>query len=186
MDDILAARMAERLLADRRFSDLPAMTRPMNTVWTVLNNTLLVLRLPIYHLYLGKPAPKRAVREAAIQSALAMLATFADCVGTKQSIITSHGGHAHAISFQPRPFGINWTARHAIASADDAQLSHGPNVGIDDMLFLAVKVTCAIAGYQAGHMAPSTTTFLFGAAHPAVVVIVREMCGHQHRAQLEE
>ena len=186
MDDILIARMAEQLLANKRFSDLPAMTRPMNTVWTALNNTLLALRLPIYHVYLGKPAPKRAVREAAIQSALAMLATFANCVGTKQAIVTSHGGHAHAISFQPRPFGINWTARHAIASADDAQLSHGPKVGIDDMLFLAVKVTCAIACYQAGHMAPSTATFMFRAAHTIVVVIVREMGGHQHHAQLEE
>jgi hypothetical protein len=57
MDDILIARMAEELLANRRFSDLPATTRPMNTVWTALNNTLLALRLPIYHLYLGKPAP---------------------------------------------------------------------------------------------------------------------------------
>ena len=128
----------------------------MNTVWTALNNTLLALRLPIYHVYLGK------------------------------AIVTSHGGQAHAISFQPRPFGINWTARHAIASADDAQLSHGPKVGIDDMLFLAVKVTCVIAGYQAGHMAPSTATSMFRAAHPIVVVIVREMSGHQHRAQLEE
>jgi len=53
-------------------------------------------------------------------------------------------------------------------------------------LFLAVKVMCAIAGYQAGHMAPSTATFMFRAAQPIVVVTVRELCGYQHHAQLEE
>ena len=38
-----------------------------------------------------------------------------------------------------------------------------------------MKVSCAITAYQAGHMAPSTATFLFGAAHLPVVVMAREM-----------
>ena len=38
-----------------------------------------------------------------------------------------------------------------------------------------MKVSCAITAYQAGHMAPSTATFLFGAAHSPVVVMAREM-----------
>jgi hypothetical protein len=54
------------------------------------------------------------------------------------------------------------------------------------MLFLTAKLTCAIAGYLARCVEPSTTTWRRQATRPAAMVDVRELHGGQHHAQLVE
>ena len=187
MDEQLVRQMAEQLRAMPPIAELPARTRPMNTLWDALNQTLLELRLPLYHVYLTKPAPKPGTREAALQCGFAYLGAFAYCTGTNQAIITSLRGHPRSISFQPRTDEFNWTAEHAISGPDDSMLTRGPNVGIEDVLFLAAKVSCAFGGYQAGHAPDYTATFTFGrpdlGVHKAgdVRLVVRELHGKKSR-----
>jgi hypothetical protein len=133
----------------------------MNTLWDALNQTLLALRLPLHHVYLGKSAPKPKDREAAIQCGLAFLGEFAALADTRQAIVSAAKGHPRSISFQPRPDGFNWTAEHAISGPDDSMLTRGAAVGNEDVLFLAAKVACAVGGYQAGQMPDLTATFSF-------------------------
>jgi len=186
MDEQLVKQMAEQLRALPLFAELPARTRPMNTLWDALNQTLLELRLPLYHVYLRKPAPKAGVRIAAIQCGLAYLGAFAHCTGTNQAIVTTAGGHPRSISFQPRTDEFNWTAEHAISAPDDSMLCrHATSVGIEDVLFLAAKVSYAVAGYQAGSAADYTATFTFDGRPGNVKVVVRERLGkNTHRAEI--
>lgn len=190
MDDQLVTRMADTLRTMKPFEELPARTRPMNTLWDALNQTLLDLRLPLYHVYLKKPAPKPGVRQAAVQCGLAYLGAFSHCTGTKQAIVTTRGGHPRSISFQPRTEEFNWTAEHAISCAEGRSMltRHANRVDVDDVLFLAAKVSYAVGGYQAGCAPNYTTTFSFEGSRPGNVrVVVRELNTRKsHRARITD
>jgi hypothetical protein len=191
MDDQLVERILDRLRLTTPFNELPARSRPISTLWIALYLTLLGLRMPLYHAYLKKPAPKPKDRQAAIQRGLAMLATFAFCTETNQAIVTAGDGHPRSICFQPRPFDINWTAEHALSIPDESVLVGRPLVEIEDFIFLAPKVACAVGAYQAGHMPHLTATFIFSGktlrqmASAEADVVVRELHGSgSHHAVL--
>jgi len=111
----LLEAFAEGLRLTVPFNDLPATTRPTDVIWITANSTNLALRLPLYHLKLGKPRPKSSTYNHAIQSGLAILASFAHAAGTRQAIVRIAGGERKAISFQKRPASANWTCVHAIS-----------------------------------------------------------------------
>jgi hypothetical protein len=153
MSDQLIAGIVEDLQNTLPFHDkLPVTNRPQNALWAALNRTLLELRLPLHHDRLRKPRPKPAVYDQAVQSGLAILASFARQAGTQRAITPLRNGIAQKVSFQPRPFDANWTATHALhppefcdpkqdpMTRDDPRL---PQVSIADMLHLARKVAVA-------------------------------------------
>ena len=135
MPDTLIAAVVEGLRQTVPFHRLPATSRPTEALWSAVNDTLLQLRLPLHHARLGKPRPKQKVYDAAIQSGLAVLGAFARQVGTSQAIVRIAGGAPEAISFQPRPFGANWTREHGItpvalqSSWSDPLLERDPGEG---------------------------------------------------------
>jgi hypothetical protein len=183
MDEALVERIVTQLSLTKPFAELPLMKRPMNTLWNALNRTLLALRMPLYHVYLGKPAPKPKDRTAAIQGGLAFLASFALCTDVGQAIISTRNGHLGSISFQPRPFEFNWTVEHLLSTADNIMHSSGTVVGVEDVLFLAAKVAFAVGDYpyQPSGLPDLTATITFGPGYANVVV--RELHGGQtHRA----
>ena len=112
----------------------------------------------------GALRPRPAAYETAIQSSLAILEAFAATVGTKQAVLSSQGGRFTSISFQPRPYGVNWTAEHALTLGETEMIFHkarGMHIEVADMLHLAAKVTLAITRCQAGRMVDAVTTFTF-------------------------
>jgi hypothetical protein len=192
----LSLPLQERLLGSRDRADAecaaphqalrqyPADTpNSQKTLWHAVNEANLAFRQPLYHEYLGKPAPKQKLRDAAVQNGLAILSAFAGAVGTKQVIVTSANGYVRSISFQPRPFDFCWTARFGMAPLE--QLT-GHDVGIDAMLFMAAKTTCAAAHYQWEHMPDATATLMFDHLGnlPTATLLVRETSSREHRAAL--
>jgi hypothetical protein len=152
----------------------PPATRPMETVWDALNACLLALRMPLYNQRLRKKPLSLKNHERATQQTLILLAAFAIAYGCKQAIVSSLDGSVRSVSFQPRPFTLNWTQEHAISPVhltrphinDDPR---PPNVSVEDMLFLAAKLVHAISGYNVGTMPDAVTTFSF---YPGVCVSV--------------
>ncbi len=155
------------------FQHLSGQARPTATIWTAHDASLLALRGPVYQKTLRKPALKPAAHDAAIQSGLAVLASFARAVGTRQALVRIDGDQCQAISFQPRPFDCNWTAAHAIAPTDlhhdakDPLLDGAPLTGIASVVstrrvvHLAGRVALAIA-HRTGDWDPSgQATFEF-------------------------
>jgi hypothetical protein len=188
----IPAEVAERMLTDLRASPLFALqtsvtNRPYPPLWSAMNGCLLDLRLPLYHKRLQKKPPKPAATNLAVQRSLTMLAAFAAACHMGQgyqAVVSSENGWVTSISFQPRPYGMNWTAKHAI-DPPEAVLRAGPRsdleVSIEDVLHLAAKVVHAVAGYQAGALPDLTATYRFGRMRlmsldevPSVNLIVRE------------
>ncbi|HTR91202.1 MAG TPA: hypothetical protein VMI73_05645 [Trebonia sp.] len=107
----------------------------------------------------------------ALQCGLALLTGLALAVGTRQVIVRCAAGRVVAISFQPRPFGGNWTAVHALASASlldpatdpfcagDRRL---PQVGTADLMLLAGKRVHVLLRHPWGRLPDGTATFRFG------------------------
>jgi hypothetical protein len=188
IDDEIAARMVALLQNTAPFwSKVTVTNRPMETLWWTLNDTDMQLRMPLYHRRLGKREPKPADRQTAIQSSLAILGAFAAVIGTRQAVLSSEGGHITSISFQPRPFGVNWTAEHAISCLDFDPLYpalRAMHVEVPDILHLARKVVHVIAGCQAGQMVDAVTTFAFQHTPLMVNVLIRETSGRLHQAEL--
>lgn len=176
MDDAMdTVAILDALQKTLPFRDMPPMRRPVDDLWAVLEETLLALRMPIYHIKLGKRAPKLKDRERAIQMALAMLAAFGHTMKTRQAVISCERGVARSISFQPRPGTFNWTYEHSLSCQRNFELrTYG--VRIDDFMFLTVKTICAVAHYQMGFMRDCTSTFHFGRTANDIwsSVIVRE------------
>jgi hypothetical protein len=177
-------RMLTTLQSSDCFPDAPAMTRSMQTVWNILDDCLHALRLPLYHQRLGKKPAKAADHQAAIQRSLALLGAFAAAIGTKQAIVSTENGTVRSISFQPRPYAMNWTAAYAI---DPVELTRSTprepySVEIEDMLHLAAKIAHAVSGHNIGQMPDGVTTFGFfdgvlGLQRASAEVIVRPLCG---------
>jgi hypothetical protein len=174
-------RINDFLRLTHPFTDLPVMNRPMNVTWQALNDTLMAMRLPLYHKALRKPMPAEKAYETATQLGLALLGAFAAAVGTKQAIVSSRGRWIDRISFQPRPDGMNWTAEHAIDPQNLVQRrppDPNQNVQIEDFLFMAAKTTYVIGRHQAGTIPDTTATFAFGEStqgYPWVEAVVREL-----------
>lgn len=153
IDPDTAAFLLHRLRTTRPFADMPVTNRPEQDLWRAFDGCLLQLRLPLYHSRLGKPAPKPKQRVDAIQAALALLAAFARTYDTHQAIITARDRWVRAISFQPRPEGLNWTAEyalHPVPNGDDRHPGEAARVSVEDLLHLAAKVACVIGGFQPG------------------------------------
>ena len=188
MNDDIAKRLVERLRLMPPFARLPVTNRPMEDLWQALDQTLHAMRLPLYFRRLGKSQPKEAAYEIAIQSSLAILEAFAAIVGTRQAVLSSKNGRFTTISFQPRPYGVNWTAEHALTLGNVDEMFHkvhnAMHIEVSDMLHLAAKVTLAIARCQAGWMVDAVTTFTFDQYAGTVSVLVREISGRECRADL--
>ena len=187
MNDDIAKRMVERLCLTPPFARLPVTNRPMENLWLAVDQALMALRLPLYFRRLGKSQPKPAAYEIAIQTSLAILEAFAATVGTRQAVLSSEGGRFTSISFQPRPYGVNWTAEHALTVGDVDETFHrvhAMHVEVSDMLHLAAKVTLAITRCKAGWMVDAITTFTFDQYAGTVSVLVREIGGREYCADL--
>jgi hypothetical protein len=102
-------------------------------------------------------------------------------------VLSSEGGRFTSISFQPRPYAVNWTAAHALAVGDVDKMFHkvhAMHVEVSDMLHLAAKVALAITRCQAGWMVDAVTTFTFDPYVGGVSALVRETSGREYRADL--
>ena len=173
----LVAAFVEGLRSTVPFRSLPATGRPTEELWSAHNSVLLQLRLPLYHQRLGKPRPKEKVYEEAIRSGLGALATFASLIGTCQATVRIERGSREAISFQPRPFGANWTLVHCIQPValqvdwTDPMLTYDDidgrqtltkAVSTRDIIHLAGKVALATAHLTEHTTFPSgTATYTF-------------------------
>jgi len=139
--------MARSLRQTPAFQNLPAINN-RQAVWDALNGTLLQLRMPLFHKYLGKPIPKDAAYDVAIRSGLTILQAFAATAATRQIIVRFTGGRTQAVSFQPRPSNANWTADHLLQPGplldpDQDPLTAGggmPQVRTSDMLFWPTRL----------------------------------------------
>jgi hypothetical protein len=171
--------MARGVRQTPAFQNLPAINS-RQAVWDALNGTLLQLRIPLFHKYLGKPTPKDAAYDVAIRSGLTVLQAFAATAATRQIIVRFTGDRAAAISFQPRPFHANWTAEHllqpgSLLDSDQDPLTAGggmPQVRTSDMLFLAHKVAWAHAfrTLKVDTVPDGTATFQFGQTNGGATV----------------
>jgi hypothetical protein len=103
---------------------------------------------------------------------LALLASFAHRAGTQHAIVRINEGTSLAVSFQPRPWGANWTAEHALqpdALVDDPYRDpltadgRRPLVTTADILHLSrlVAFTFVKADETSSHKANGTATFEF-------------------------
>ena len=187
MNDDIAKRMVDRLCLTKPFARLPVTNRPMEDLWQALDQTLHALRLPLYFRRLGKAQPKEAAYEIAVQSGLAIIEAFAATVGTRQAVLSSFNGRFTSVSFQPMPYGVNWTAQHALTPGETEMIFHkssGMHIEVADMLHLAPKVALAIVRCQAGQMVDAVTTFMFDWYAGTASVLVREMSGREYRADL--
>lgn len=190
IDPDTAAYMLHRLKATRPFADMLVTNRPEKDLWRAFDGCLLQLRLPLYHHRLGKTAPKPKLRDDALQACLALLAAFARAYGTAQAVVTARAQWVRAISFQPRPEGMNWTARYALDPLPGHPVrdpGEASRVTIADMLHLAAKASCVLAGYQAGAIAEDyTATFQFRRGETlGCAVVLREHSGRVVRAALQ-
>jgi hypothetical protein len=175
--------MVEILLASPRFALQPSVTnRPFFPLWTALNGCLLDLRMPLYNRRLGKRPAKPIAVDLAIQRGLTVMAAFVEALGLSdgQAIMSSTDGWIKSISFQPRPFGLNWTAQHAIDPPEAVLAAQSRNdyvVDVEDLLHLAAKLVYAICGYNAGVIPDLTATMGFSRADDRVgiTVVAREM-----------
>jgi hypothetical protein len=69
-DDPIAAAMLDTLRQTIAFQELATATgRPHEILWDAYTQTLLLMRLPLYHKRLRKPAPKPKVYDTAISPA---------------------------------------------------------------------------------------------------------------------
>ena len=162
--------MARSLRQTPAFQNLPAINN-RQAVWDALNGTLLQLRMPLFHKYLGKPTPKDAAYDVVIRSGLTVLQAFAATAGTRQIIVRFTDGRTQAVSFQPRPSNANWTADHllqpgSLLDPDQDPLTAGggmPQVRTSDMLFLAHKVAWvhATRALKVDAVPDGTATFQF-------------------------
>lgn len=138
---------------------------PGKMLWTILDETLLLLRLPLYHRRLRKPAPKRTVIEIACGQALWLLDGFAHVYRTQRAIVSTKDRWPAAISFQPAPHGaFGWTATHSLTPAAQTMESFPPErfqVSIADFMHLAAKVVHAIGGHMPGRCPDLTSTIAF-------------------------
>lgn len=169
----LIAAIVEGLQQTVPFHSLPATTRPINALWFAHTQSLLQLRLPLYHTRLRKPRPKQKVYDEALQAGLAVLASFAREVGTQRAIVRVAEGTLDAISFQPRPFAANWNRQPALSpgaladpTLDPLTLTgQMPIVSTGDMLHLAGKVALVMADVSAAaagvHRGSGTATIEF-------------------------
>jgi hypothetical protein len=164
------------------YRSLPVTNRPHDALWHAHNDALHMLRLPLHHQYLRKPRPKPAAFDAAIQAGLAILASFAWVIGTRQAIVRISDGQRQAISFQPRPFGTNWTAEHAISPVSlhsnvlDPLLAPSPpiearaqprlEVPTRDILHLAGKTALVLMNSTGGEHKTGHVTFVFDNSGP--------------------
>jgi hypothetical protein len=190
----LIAALLEGLRHTVPFHTLPATNRPAEQLWTAHNDTLLQLRMPLYHGRLAKPRPKQKVFDTAIQSGLAVLGSFALTTHIPQAVVRLERGSPTAISFQPRPFGgANWTPRHGISptrlqlSWTDPLLERNPDeapgqltmdVSTRDMLFMAGKVAVATANSAGPNWRPSgtaTLTFATTGTRPEARIVFRPL-----------
>ena len=187
MNDDIAQRMVMKLCLTLPFARLPVTNRPMEDLYNALDQALHALRLPLYWRRLGRAMPKPAAYETAVRTGLAILAAFANAVGTKQAVLSSYGGLMTSISFQPRPYGVNWTVDHALAQGDihtEFTNRHGIYVEVSDMLHLASKVAHATCRCQAGQMVDAVTKFTFDPHDGPASVLVREVSGREHHVNL--
>lgn len=173
MSNIFLEGFLEGLRMTAPFTDLSAKSRPKTMVWDAYDSTLLALRHPVHHAYLRKPALKPAAHDASIQAGLAVLAAFARGLNTRQALVRIEGDRCQTISFQPRPFGCNWTAAHAISPESlqgdwkDPLLEgiestpFGNVVSTRKVVHLAGKVALAIAHRTGNWDASGQLTFEF-------------------------
>lgn len=169
----LIKAMVDNLRRTKPFSSLPPMTRPLDELVFAHEYTLLALRLPLYHHRLRKARPKPKAYDVAIQQGLALLGAFAQEVGARQAIVRLEDGRPTAISFQPRPFGANWTRDHALSpealhdpTTDRLLLSDTlPRVSTGDMVHMAAKITLAVVDKHEADP-NGTATFQFSADSP--------------------
>jgi len=194
MPNSLVAAFVDGLRQTVPFHSLPVTNRPTEELFEAHNTCLLQLRLPLYYDRLRKPRPREKTFDAAIQSGLAILSSFAATVGTHQAIVRIERGAPEAISFQPRPFsGANWVRPHSISpvaiQADltdplleidpiDARSTLTMPVSTRDVLHLAGKVATVLA-LQAEHrtLPSGTATFIFtkDGATPTGRVVYRSL-----------
>jgi hypothetical protein len=177
MPNPLVAAFVEGLRDTVPFRSLPVTNRPLEELWQAHNDTLLKLRLPLHFSRLGKPQPKQKAYDAAIQTGLAELSSFASVVGTNQVIVRIERGAPKAISFQPRPFAVNWVRPHGISPVAlqtnwtdpllthddfDGRITHTTAVSTRDVVHLAGKVALALARQVEHGTHPSGhATFIF-------------------------
>lgn len=178
MDDIMAGRILHELQTTGYYP-LAATNRPMETLWWTLNSVHLQMRNPLYWTRLKKAKPKDIQYQTALQNGLALLAAGAAAFGTRQAVLSSKDGLVRSISFQPRPFGVNWTAIHALDPGLTVEIfgerPYGMFVEVSDILFLASKVMHLITQNQAGRIVDAVGTFLFFREPIGADVVVREV-----------
>lgn len=87
MTDELITGLVESLRRTLPFQSLAVTNRPHEALWRAHNETLLALRLPLYHARLGRARPKPKGYDTAIQAGLAILGAFAHVTGTRQAIV---------------------------------------------------------------------------------------------------
>jgi hypothetical protein len=178
-------RMLPILRASEHFQSLPATNRHHKYLWNALDRCLLGLRLPLYNQRLGKKPATPKARDAVIQQALTLLGAFATAVGTHRAILSSYQGRMQTISFQPRPYEIQWSAEYAIdpVALTRTTPSEPGMVTVEDMLFLAAKIVHAVSGHNMNAMPDATSTIEFLSftagdnPHSLVHVTVRETSG---------
>jgi hypothetical protein len=184
-----AERLTSILRTTRPYVDLPVTNRAMTDLWSAMDDCLLKLRMPLYYRRFRKRPPKPADYHTAIQAGLALVGAFATGMGTNQAIISSRRGWIDRISFQPRPHGMAWSAKHAISPQDLVHAAHttGPyEVSLEDFLHLSAKVVYAVAHHNAGEIPDATATYAFGRTEDAILVdlVVREHGGSTYRDSL--
>jgi hypothetical protein len=178
MDDIMAGRILHELQSTGYYP-LAATNRPMETLWWALNSVLLQMRNPLYWTKLKKAKPKDIQYQTALQNGLALLAAGAAALGTRQAVVSSKDGLVRRISFQPRPYGVNWTALYALDPGLTVEIfgerPKGMHVEVSDILFLASKTTHLVTRNQAGRIIDCVATYLFFRDPIGVDVVVREV-----------
>ena len=178
MPNNLVAALLEGMRQTTPFRTLPMTNRPTEELWSAHNAVLLQLQMPLHHERLRKPRPKDKAFDTAIQSGLAELCSFAAVAGTNQAVVRIEGGAPRAISFQSRPFGVNWTPARCITPAElrndfkdpllDTDAINGRStltmpVTVRDVVFLAGQVALALARQVEGLRANGVATFIFNA-----------------------
>jgi hypothetical protein len=171
MNDLVAGIVEGLELTKPFYGQLPAKTRPMTSLWAAHEKALHALRMPLYYSRLGKPKPKPAAYDQAVQSGLAIAASFARIAGSQRVIIPVRNGIASSISIQPRPWQqANWTAEHGLSSGlvepcDDPMTADDPNrlprVSTSDVMHLMRKVALAFVSAQDICSFPGTVTIEF-------------------------
>jgi hypothetical protein len=191
-------RIVAALQETKQFhNSMPVTSRPMNALWAAHERALLALRMPMHYDRLRKAKPKPKAYTEAIDLGLAILAAFARVADSQRAIVTFRDAGAASISFQPRPWGANWTSRHALSSGlvepkDDPMTADDPDrlprVTTGDLLHMARKLTLAFLNLHDLRHMPGSATFEF-LAEPLGVRMVFNPFGHpeqsvQHFAEL--